>query len=181
MHAGAASTSRVWKGKARQQPVPREGPGGNGGVVLPLQLLSGSPYESVYTLSVLVGPSRQNLSLQVDTGSADLWIASKSCSSSSCSQTGGHLYDPSSSTSTGQTFDMTYAEGQVIGPIVWDTVDVGGYTITNQALGEFLHPPPSRVRHVITVPDWHLSPPSWPCVCTALHRPRHIVYDRRGI
>ncbi|OSX57062.1 hypothetical protein POSPLADRAFT_1076338 [Postia placenta MAD-698-R-SB12] len=134
MHADAASTSRVWKGKARQQPVRREGPGGNGGVVLPLQLLSGSPYESVYTLSVLVGPSRQNLSLQVDTGSADLWIASKSCSSSSCSQTGGHLYDPSSSTSTGQTFDMTYAEGQVIGPIVWDTVDVGGYTITNQAL-----------------------------------------------
>lgn len=104
---------------------------------------------------MLVGSSQQNLSLQVDTGSSDLvscaflgyntaflilkiqWIASKSCSTASCSSTNGRLYDPTSSTSTGAGFAINYLSGIVSGPIVWDTVQLGTYSVQNQALGLF--------------------------------------------
>ncbi|KAG1739382.1 aspartic peptidase domain-containing protein, partial [Suillus paluster] len=89
---------------------------------------------SAYTVPVLVGSAQQNLSLQIDTGSSDLWIASKSCSTSSCSLTNGRLYDPSSSTSTGASFTINYLSGAVSGPIVWDTVQLGTYSVLNQAL-----------------------------------------------
>ncbi|KAH0578208.1 hypothetical protein H2248_004083 [Termitomyces sp. 'cryptogamus'] len=86
-----------------------------------------------YTFEAVVGAG-QKLSLQVDTGSSDLWIASKSCSSSSCGQTDGHLYDASSSTSTGKTFSITYLKGMVSGSIVWDKFSMGGYSLDSQAL-----------------------------------------------
>ncbi|KAH9915095.1 aspartic peptidase domain-containing protein [Fomitopsis serialis] len=138
MRVPVATTSRTktpsWKGKERETVVEREGSGGSNGVVLPLQLLTESMYQSVYTLPVLVGGGRQNLSLQVDTGSADLWIASTSCSSSPCSGTGGHLYDPSTATAADDSFALSYLRGSVSGDIVWDAVSLGGYNITNQAL-----------------------------------------------
>ncbi|KAG1759858.1 aspartic peptidase domain-containing protein [Suillus occidentalis] len=127
-----------------------EGTGGAGGMVLNLEMVTTS-YDSVpvffslcssleysaYTVPVLVGSSQQNLSLQVDTGSSDLWIASKSCSTASCSSTNGRLYDPTSSTSTGAGFTINYLSGIVSGPIVWDTVQLGTYSVQNQALGLF--------------------------------------------
>jgi len=102
-----------------------------------------------------VGSAQQNFSLQVDTGSSDLvsrallaytaflilglkWIASKSCSTASCSSTYGHLYDPSSSTPSGFNFTMTYLSGSVTGSIVWDVVQLGTYNVPNQALGMYL-------------------------------------------
>ncbi|KAF9218776.1 acid protease [Gyrodon lividus] len=99
-----------------------------------LQCLLISPIGSAYTVPVQVGLSQQNLSLQVDTGSSDLWIASQSCSTTSCSATNGRLYDPGSSQSTGASFSIEYLSGSVSGPIVWDQVQIGGYIISNQAL-----------------------------------------------
>ncbi|KAJ7108747.1 aspartic peptidase domain-containing protein [Mycena epipterygia] len=115
-----------------------EGSGGSDGIVLPLQYIADGPYDISYTLPIFVGgggpsnDSPQNLSLQVDTGSSDLWIASNSCSSSVCGQS--PLYDPSDSTFTSADFTINYLVGNVSGPIVWDTVTVGGYSIDNQAL-----------------------------------------------
>ncbi|KAH9948334.1 aspartic peptidase domain-containing protein [Amylocystis lapponica] len=127
----AAPPQRPWKGKAPERIARRQA---SDGVVLALEMLTGSMYQSVYTVPVAFGTNQQNLSLQVDTGSADLWVASTSCSSGSCSQTNGRLYDPTASRSTSQTFTINYAEGEVSGPIVWDTVNLGGYVINNQAL-----------------------------------------------
>ncbi|KAG1728997.1 aspartic peptidase domain-containing protein [Suillus lakei] len=127
---GARVSSKA-EGKQRARD---EGTGGAGGIVLNLEMVT-TNYDSVaYTVPVSVGSAQQNLSLQVDTGSSDLWIASKSCSTASCSSTNGRLYDPTSSTPTGASFVINYLSGTVSGPIVWDTVQLGTYSVQNQAL-----------------------------------------------
>ena len=64
------------------------------------------------------------------------WVASVSCSSSPCAQTAGHNYDPSlSGSDTGHNFEIQYLSGTVSGPIYWDRVHVGGYSVEFQALG----------------------------------------------
>ena len=41
---------------------------------------------------------------------------------------------------TGMNFSIPYLSGSAAGPIVWDQVTIGGYTINNQALGiSFTH------------------------------------------
>ncbi|KAI6101819.1 aspartic peptidase domain-containing protein [Pisolithus sp. B1] len=136
---GTRPTVRRSRRTDRERPAlaPRdEGTGGSSGIVLSMDMVWTSYYAVAYTVPVQIGTSLQNFSLQVDTGSSDLWVASKSCSTSPCSSTNGRLYDPSSSsTSTGKDFTIEYLEGSVSGPIVWDTVQIGTYSITNQALG----------------------------------------------
>ncbi|KIK91413.1 hypothetical protein PAXRUDRAFT_830863 [Paxillus rubicundulus Ve08.2h10] len=111
-----------------------EGTGASSGIVLSLDMVSTNYYAVAYTVPVQVGFSQQNFSLQVDTGSSDLWIASQSCSTAPCSATNGRLYDPSDSKPADVPFTITYLSGTVSGPIVWDQVQIGGYTISNQAL-----------------------------------------------
>ncbi|KAK7044875.1 acid protease [Favolaschia claudopus] len=142
------------KGKARAAPVlpfraPRrrrgnsgsdgdvgwalEGVGGSAdGVVLPLQYVSDGPYATSYTLPVIFGDENtQNLSLQVDTGSSDMWVASTSCGSSACGN--APLYSSTSAIPTALDFSIQYLMGNVSGPVYWDTVTVGGYGIESQA------------------------------------------------
>ncbi|KAF9461596.1 aspartic peptidase domain-containing protein [Collybia nuda] len=126
--------SRRWKGKGRAEPVQPEGPGGAEGIVLPLQVTGTGVFDIAYTIELTVGENQQKLSVQVDTGSSDLWITSRSCSSSLCRQTNGHSYDPSGSTNTDTDFKIDYLQGSVSGPVVWDKVELGGYSIENQAL-----------------------------------------------
>ncbi|KAI0768926.1 aspartic peptidase domain-containing protein, partial [Irpex lacteus] len=140
--------ARSWKGKGRAidpagyRLVRRADastttrPAGEDGVVLPLTMIQASSYETIYTLPIQVGTSDQTqvLSVQVDSGSSDLWLASNSCGSSACKATGGNLYDPSHAKPTGQTFQIMYVEGEAVGPIVWDQVDIGGYTVDTQAV-----------------------------------------------
>ncbi|KAF8805892.1 acid protease [Phlegmacium glaucopus] len=127
-----------WKGKERAMYVELdgrdEGAGGEDGVVLSLTLVGSGLYDAAYTIPVNLGDKNQQFSLQIDTGSSDLWIASTSCSSPSCSHTKGHLYDPTGATQTGVDFSIPYLSGSAAGPIVWDKVTIGGYTINNQAL-----------------------------------------------
>ncbi|KAJ6557910.1 aspartic peptidase domain-containing protein [Mycena capillaripes] len=112
-----------------------EGSGGPDGIVLPLQYISDGPNDISYTLPILVGSddNPQNFSLQVDTGSSDLWIASNSCSSSVCGQAPRYDAD-ADATPTGYDFTISYLVGNVSGPIVWDSVTIGGYNIDAQAL-----------------------------------------------
>ncbi|KAI0299552.1 aspartic peptidase domain-containing protein [Russula brevipes] len=130
--------------RSRQKRTPRavhselsrrdEGTGGSAGIVLPLNMVGSGMYEAVYAVTVQVGSNKQNFSLQVDTGSSDLWIASTSCSSTSCGGSKGHQYDPSvSGVATTTNFSIEYLVGNVSGPVYWDELHIGGYTISNQA------------------------------------------------
>ncbi|KAM6494323.1 hypothetical protein JOM56_010684 [Amanita muscaria] len=86
----------------------------------------------MYTLSEIV-------SLQVDTGSSDfvlgrivvmlnVKLSLRQIKQKRC------ICSPSSATQTAVTFYISYLRSSVSGPIVWDHVQVGGYTIDNQAL-----------------------------------------------
>ncbi|KAH9890389.1 aspartic peptidase domain-containing protein [Cubamyces lactineus] len=134
----AAPNARAWKGKqketARDLHVRDEGTGGAAGIVIPIQLLQESDYQSVYVVPLAIGTTGNSFHLQVDTGSSDLWVASTSCSTSACNNVGGNKYNPSTASPTGQSATVDYAEGEVDGPIVWDSVTFGGYNIDNQAL-----------------------------------------------
>ncbi|KAJ3771179.1 acid protease [Lentinula raphanica] len=140
-------SARVHKGKQRadtpffQRQWPRDDSddsGGGNGIVVPLQYVGTSAYDASYTLPVTIGSNHVNVSLQIDTGSSDLWVAAASCSTSSCNNVPSNKrYDPSSSSNSvasGVSFNVTYLEGQALGLIVWDAVDIGGYTIDTQAL-----------------------------------------------
>lgn len=91
------------------------------------------------------------------------WIASKSCPSASCAATSGRLYDSSSSQSTGVTFTVQYLSGTVSGPIVWDQLQIGGYIIPDQALGQpvqwvfFTAPLTSQIAAATSVDNEPLS------------------------
>ncbi|KAJ3797425.1 aspartic peptidase domain-containing protein [Lentinula aff. detonsa] len=134
------------KGKQRATPAsiqswPRDdsdSSGGGNGIVVPLQYVGTSAYDAAYTLPLTIGSNNLNVSLQVDTGSSDLWVTASSCSTSYCNNVPGNKrYDPSSSSSSitsGSSFNVTYLEGQALGLIVWDAVDIGGYTIDTQAI-----------------------------------------------
>ncbi|PPQ90920.1 hypothetical protein CVT25_007847 [Psilocybe cyanescens] len=111
-----------------------------------------------YTLPVKFGSKNQQFSLQIDTGSSDLWVASTSCSTSSCKLAGGRLYDPSGSRATGVDFSIPYLQGSAAGPVVWDRVSIGGYEIDNQAFARSHASAPSPAAAANDVQSEPLTP-----------------------
>jgi len=79
----------------------------------------------------------QRLSVVLDTGSTDLWVATTSCTICSSGTT---LFNPANSStfksSTSQV-SISYGSGQVSGTVAEDTVSMGGFTIGNQTLCSF--------------------------------------------
>lgn len=89
-----------------------------------------------YYGEITIGNPKQNFQVIFDTGSSDLWVASKHCDSS-C---GSHSkYDSSSSTTyvkDGRQFRITYASGDVSGIESIDTLYVGGLEVNSQVFAE---------------------------------------------
>ncbi|KIY74456.1 acid protease [Cylindrobasidium torrendii FP15055 ss-10] len=96
------------------------------GVVLPLTTVGSSAFDATYTLPLRVGSNNQQIFVQIDSGSSDLWIASSTCSSSSCPTNGkAPLFDSSSSesfTPNGTPLTIQYLVGEADGTINWDRV-----------------------------------------------------------
>ncbi|KAJ9619415.1 hypothetical protein, variant [Exophiala oligosperma] len=92
-------------------------------------------YDAEYLCPVSIGG--QTLNLDFDTGSSDLWVFSSELSSS---QSRGHsIYDPTKSSTSkelsGATWNISYGDGSgASGNVYTDTVDVGGTTVTSQAV-----------------------------------------------
>ncbi|KAK5130662.1 hypothetical protein LTR08_001872 [Meristemomyces frigidus] len=91
--------------------------------------------ESEYLSPVTVGG--QSLNLDFDTGSADFWMFS---SSMPLSQSQGHSTFNASKSSTwsvykGASWEISYGDGSsASGTVGFDTVDIGGATVTSQAV-----------------------------------------------
>ncbi|KAG7093672.1 hypothetical protein E1B28_007331 [Marasmius oreades] len=103
------------------------------GAIIELQYVGTGANDQTYTVPLKFGSAEQTVSLQVDTGSSDIWIASSLCSS--CNSD-AKKYDPNSSQtsqSSNVAFNIDYLRGKVTGTIYWDTVSVGNYSVDNQA------------------------------------------------
>ncbi|KIX97696.1 uncharacterized protein Z520_06474 [Fonsecaea multimorphosa CBS 102226] len=92
-------------------------------------------YDAEYLCPVSIGG--QTLNLDFDTGSSDLWVFSSELSSSE--RSGHSIYNPSQSSTakqlSGATWKISYGDGSsASGNVYTDTVDVGGTTVTGQAV-----------------------------------------------
>ncbi|KAL1680124.1 aspartic peptidase domain-containing protein [Schizophyllum commune] len=109
-------------------------------VLLELETFQNGEYDVSYALNIGVGEPAQSLSVQVDTGSSDMWVVGANCDSGPCHDAGAH-YDASTSKtmqgSGGTPFSIAYLQGSVAGEIVYDAVrfgdDDGGFVIPAQA------------------------------------------------
>ncbi|KAJ3202242.1 Vacuolar protease A [Clydaea vesicula] len=89
--------------------------------------------ELLYYASIKIGG--QNFNVQIDTGSANLWVTSSKCGN--CGTT--NEYDSSKSVTykpNGEKFIISYGSGQVMGFLSSDTFEVGHYSLLDNTFGE---------------------------------------------
>ncbi|KAL1409399.1 hypothetical protein Q8F55_003382 [Vanrija albida] len=113
--------------------VPGESPA-NGGY-LPLD--PDSTWDIAYLAQVEIGTPPQTLTLNLDTGSSDLWVFSSDLSAAD--QANHDVFDYHKSTTwkpiSGATFSVGYGDGSAAsGGVGRDVVKLGGLTIPNQAV-----------------------------------------------
>lgn len=93
-------------------------------------------YDASYSAPIQVGTPSQIFEVFVDTGSADLWIASNQCTSTTCE--GITTLDTATSSSfkdLNQPFNITYGSGEAGGTLGQDTVTMGTFTVSSQTFG----------------------------------------------
>ncbi|KAK9374905.1 aspartic peptidase domain-containing protein [Lipomyces chichibuensis] len=95
-------------------------------------------YDYLYYANVSVGTPGQNLRLQIDTGSSDIWVQSGEnsfCQESSnpCNETG--IFEPQDSSTFSRISDnfyIAYGDGSYAkGDYAYDTFDIGGAAVKN--------------------------------------------------
>ncbi|KAM0283984.1 hypothetical protein ACHAQH_002179 [Verticillium albo-atrum] len=88
-----------------------------------------------YVSPIMIGG--QSVDVDFDTGSSDLWVFTSQLSAQA--QAGHQVYDPTQSRTfamlPGNSFDISYGDGSgAAGNVGTDVVDIGGATVTRQAI-----------------------------------------------
>ncbi|KAH0416895.1 acid protease, partial [Aureobasidium melanogenum] len=126
-----ASSSSAAAAAATSSPAPAANADDETGEVAATPADNGAEYLSPVTIG------GQKLNLNFDTGSSDLWVFSTALSSSEIGQ--HSAFNPSKSSSyqelQGYSFSLSYGDGSgAAGVVGTDTVDIGGATVTRQAI-----------------------------------------------
>jgi hypothetical protein len=111
---------------------------GSSGTESEIGEVSASPTQNDAEFLSPVSVGGQTIVMDFDTGSSDMWVFNTQLSSQS--QSGHTIFDPTKSSTfqslDGATFNITYGDGSFAeGPVGLDTVDIGGATVTQQAIG----------------------------------------------
>jgi len=93
-----------------------------------------------YIATVQMGTPAQDFKLLMDTGSADMWVGSESCTTQGTTQgCGNHTFLGTNSSSSfaeiGQQFQVTYGTGEVQGVTCNDNVNIAGLALNNHTFG----------------------------------------------
>lgn len=103
-----------------------------------------------YVAHVAVGEPPQYIPVILDTGSANLWVASSRCKSKQCTVNGAYNHD--NSTTYKATFvkvKVKFGSGRIEGVIVRDTVALGELKIPHQTFGEIMQEHGSVFRNSV--------------------------------
>jgi len=110
----------------------------NGGHGVPLTNFMNAQYFAEITL----GTPPQNFKVILDTGSSNLWVPSRKCTSIACFL---HTKYDSSASSTykanGTTFEIHYGSGSMEGFVSQDTLTIGDLALKNQDFAEAVKEP----------------------------------------
>jgi hypothetical protein len=95
----------------------------------------GDDADLLYTVPIQLGSTLTTVNL--DTGSSDLWAVSNACTNKSCGKLTAPVYDSTSFNSSGTSVTMNYGDSttgtNAIGPVGFDTATLAGIAIENQA------------------------------------------------
>lgn len=89
--------------------------------------------DTEYFITLQIGTPPTAINFVADTGSADLWMATKPCLSGCVAQT--PLYDPKSSSSSkvsSNGFMIQYGSGEATGLVASDKISIGGLPSVTQ-------------------------------------------------
>ncbi|CAE6429822.1 unnamed protein product [Rhizoctonia solani] len=95
--------------------------------------------DTEYACPVTIGTPGETLTLDFDTGSADLWVWSSQARVSKADMKGRGIYNPSKSRTSkklrGHTWEVRYGDGSSVSGVVYlDTIVIGDITVENQAV-----------------------------------------------
>jgi len=96
--------------------------------------------DDAYLATVQMGTPPRDFLILMDSGSADLWVGSENCKTEGkgggC---GNHNFlgpqSSSSFTDTTRPFNTSYGEGQVVGTVVQDNLQIAGLSLTSHSFG----------------------------------------------
>ncbi|RSH83433.1 uncharacterized protein EHS24_007117 [Apiotrichum porosum] len=90
--------------------------------------------DASYSGQVSIGTPAQTFDIILDTGSADLWVESSSCSG--CAGTTYSSSSSSSYASSNATFSISYGSGDATGTLATDTVTMAGFAVASQTFAQ---------------------------------------------